>query len=658
MYCPDRTKEGDPVIDTDVRRPPAGGVIEGAGIRAQLAPFGALGVLVVAAGAVRVAVASSGHETAAASGTTAVCFTIAVVAAWAARRRFVDRKDRANVWAWLTLSASWISWAAANGLDLGAFKLLALATAGLSLLWWRIHRIPNAAAAVKGRPRPFVDHYVDRWAAHLGGTGDLLAGSKLRQPQAIKAGLRYRLDLVPGRQHLGQVLADLEKIRGGLRLLDDHEIIVERHPSEPAPTVQVTIVTRSPIRQVVHWPGPKAAYDRGTGMINLGPFADGEGFAPWRLFTQDSMWGGFICGGTGSGKSRTIESICMAAASVGVVTWFADGQNGASSKLLKRKADHFAGTSAEWLAMLDQARDIMMIRQDENDALDLDGFTHTPKRPGLLIVIDECHKVFADPGNQKKAATIAREGRKVGVALLAASQVNDLGAFGTGPEGEALRSSLLMGNGVIMRTKANSAKGIFNVDIDPRNFPKIPGYGFLVDPEDRSAPYRGWFVNDETAAKWADHIRWAALDAVAGGAAGPDYLERHVRREAARAARMARVQAARSGRLHQHVSRTAPAVAPEYPVMAFPVWDPSKFRPASPVASPGHQAVARALAQGRGLVAGQRYCRPGTMAAEVQLTERRVHTILKDLAAHGVVRAGETQGHYYPTGKQLVSQVA
>jgi hypothetical protein len=58
--------------------------------------------------------------------------------------------------------------------------------------------------------------------------------------------------------------------------------------------------------------GPRA-FNPETGLINLGPFSDGEGFATWKLFTKDSMWGGFICGSTGSGKSRTIESICMAA---------------------------------------------------------------------------------------------------------------------------------------------------------------------------------------------------------------------------------------------------------------------------------------------------------------------------------------------------------
>jgi hypothetical protein len=267
------------------------------------------------------------------------------------------------------------------------------------------------------------------------------------------------------------------------------------------------------------------------------------------------------------------------------------------------------------------------------------------------------------PGTRRKAATIAREGRKVGVALLAASQVNDLGAFGTGPEGEALRSSLLMGNGIIMRTKANSAKGIFNVAIDPRSFPKIPGYGFLVDPEDRSAPYRGWFVDDETAAKWADHIRWSTLDQVAAGAAGPDYLERHLLREAARAERRARVQAAREGRLHTTITRTVPAMpktsASGYAVLQFPTWDPSLFTKASaPALSPGHRAVVQALTEGRGLVAGQRYCKPSTMAAEVGLTERWVHTILKDLVAHEAVRKGETQGHYYPTGKQLADVAA
>ncbi len=74
--------------------------------------------------------------------------------------------------------------------------------------------------------------------------------------------------------------------------------------------------------------------------------------------------------------------------------------------------------------------------------------------------------------------------------------------------------------------------------------------------------------------------------------------------------------------------------------------------------SAGHEAVAKALAEGRGLVPGQHYCKPSTMAGEVNLSTRRVHDILKDLVEQGVVRAGESQGHYHPTGKQLAEQAA
>ena len=85
----------------------------------------------------------------------------------------------------------------------------------------------------------------------------------------------------------------------------------------------------------------------------------------------------------------------------------------------------------------------------------------------------------------------------------------------------------------------------------------------------------------------------------------------------------------------------------------FPTWDPALLKPAPGVISNGHRAVAQALLEGRGLVPGQSYCKPSTMAAEVNLSERRVHTILKDLVTREVVRAGDTQGRYYATGKPL-----
>lgn len=641
---------------------PAETYIEDGGIHAQLAPWAAMGALTLAAGAVRLAGSVGGHEQDVALGTAATAFVVAVVAACVAGRRFVDRKDRSRALAAISLAAGWVSWTVATGVSMGAVCALVVMGWGVSQHWWDQHRIPNAPATTGGEPTG--DQYVTRWARHLGGSGDILPKSWLHAPEEISAGLRYRLELVPGRQTLADVMGNLENVRGGLRLRQEDEIIVERHPVFAAPCLQLTIVTRSPIRHVLPWPGP-GAFDSETGRVTLGPFSDGEGSASWRAMSKDSAWGGFICGGSGSGKSRTIESICMALASAGVVVWFADGQNGASSALLKRKADHFAGTVEQWSEMFDQALEVMQIRQDENDVEDRDGFTHTRKRPMLMVVVDECHKVFADPELQRKAATIAREGRKVGVVILAASQVNDLSAFGTKGEAETLRSSLLMGNGIIMRTKANSAKGIFGVAIDPRQFPKIPGYGFLVDPDDdeRSAPYRGWYVTDDVAKTWADRIAWATLDATAAGAAGPDYTERHSRRELARQLRRERVEAARAGRLVRErtcgpvVTRTVPAV-PQFTPLRFPTWDPASFRPAAPSLSSGHRQVAAALQDGRGLVAGQRYCKPSTMAAEVGLTERRVHTILKDLIRRGVVRVGDTQGHYYPTGKTLAETAA
>jgi hypothetical protein len=526
--------------------PPVGAPeLPDAGLRAQITPWAAMGALVVAAGAVRLAQhAATGADAEIAYGVAGVAFTVAVVAATVTRKRITDRRLRHRLVAALYLAASWLTMISFTGVTLGAIAALSILGAGLSLLWWREHRIgpgiaPDADfAALERAATDSSDLFVERFNAHLGGKGKPFAGAKLLDPQTIKSGYRFTLELVPGTQSVEQVRGQVNALRGGLRLMPGQDVIVEDHPTEPSPTALLTIVTRPPIAKPQHWPGPEQGFNSKLGAVNLGPFADGEGCACWRVYTQDSMWGGFIQGGTGSGKSRLLEQIamsCAASISHPTIIWYGDGQNGDSSPMLVEHADYAATTFSQIYNMALAALRIMKINGVERRLSGRVGFAPTAACPGTLMIVDEFHKpldVKQNPllavATQEAFVTIAREGRKNGVALIAATQSPKLEAFGSTGGADTLRACLLDGNGLIMRSKNPNAKQVFGVDINPRKFPKLAGYGYLCDPDPgaRSAPFRGFWVTDELAVYWPPRLTWRTQPVRQANFAGKDYAKR------------------------------------------------------------------------------------------------------------------------------------
>jgi hypothetical protein len=636
------------------------------GVQHQAAPLAAMGLLVAASAALNAAKQASAADAEILAGTAAVSIVIAVVAAVVLKHRLDDRRMLHRAVGFLAMAAGWLTWTTANGLTVNAAAVLAAVGSLLSLHWWRMHRIPNRVPA---RPVPNTptakqaDEYADLWDTRIGNSGDL-AGTHLESHESIDAGERYVLKLVPGKHTYTQVLGMLERIRSGLDLKPDEDLIVERHPVLAASCLQLTIVTRSPIKESVQWPGP-SAFNPATGCVALGPYTDGEGVASWRAYTDNSFWGGFLTGGTGSGKSRMIESIAMSLAASEThptVVWFIDGDEGASSALLVDHADHKA-LDEELL----QARDIltgalgvMKLRRAENVANKWEGFTPTEDRPGILIIIDECHIVFAHDDLRKMAAEIARRGRKVGVAIIGATQIATLDAFGgAGKEHtDALRSSLRAGNGVILRSNTNSTKDVFKVDVDPSQFPALPGYGYYVASKDsgaRTAPFRGYYVTDELKDDWPHRIYWRSLTDGEGNAytlaAGTDYAERGTLADESREEALAWIEAVKSGRAMPAEARlrttgrfVPPAQQPAFNVPAIPVWDPEVFAPARKIRPRDelHRSHAAVLAQLQ-----QGVNRTGQIADAIGLSERQTYNLLQELITEfALVEATEVQGRY------------
>jgi hypothetical protein len=442
-----------------------------------------------------------------------------------------------------------------------------------------------------------------------------------------------------------------ETLRSGLGLMPGQEVIVEEHPDLPAPAAILTVVTRSPVKTPRIWPGPIDGFDSATGRVNLGPFVDGEGIAQWTVYRDDGMFGGYLQGGPGSGKSRMIESIAMSVAaseSHPTCVWYGDGQGGDSSPLLRDNADFSATTFEQIYNMLVAATQVMKINGAENRALGRVGFAPAAARSGTLVIVDESHKCLSLAENPLLAAatqvlmtTIAREGRKVGVALILASQSPTLDAFGgAGNLADTLRSCLLQGNGVILKSKTGNAKTVFGVDIDPRQFPKLPGYGFLSDPEEgaRSAPFRGYWVTPDLAKEWPQRIVWRTLSRRQSNVAGKEYAKRKDIAADQVLQDQLLLQMADAGTvedLGETSGQTSSPAAPAAGSVEFGDQMPAvrrveKFWQTSPVElTPGQRKVADAIRSG--------YLSPTPIVSATGYSERQVHNLLDELMRAGVV---------------------
>lgn len=362
-----------------------------------------------------------------------------------------------------------------------------------------------------------------------------------------------------GRLHIGTVQGELPYISSGLEF-PLQALLLEQHPDYTLLNskllnpnyLRLQVMARSPIEETVYFRRPDVA----NGRIRYGLYADGRDSSSMRLYTTDSMYGGFILGSQGSGKSRLIELIVLSALSLrNTVILYIDGQDGASSPILYNNL--WSGGPAEADEFLAGIGRLMEYRNRYNRAHRNEGFTPSPGFPGLLVIIEECHGIYNEQ-NAAKHGKVAREGRKLGVAELANSQYAGLqNTFGNLAP---LRDCLLASNTIVLRTTSKSSNQMIpNLGLNPGELPLLPGYGVVAappdDPHSRSAPFRALYIPKQrdrddpertvdmtvpTLEEWfarAQDEKWQPeLDAGSARAFGPLYTDRHAiaaRREAA-----------------------------------------------------------------------------------------------------------------------------
>src|SRR5690606_33001362 len=129
--------------------------------------------------------------------------------------------------------------------------------------WWRRHRLADPPEHHLPEVQEVDEMSPPRlWERHVACSGGPLPDSWLTTPEPTKTGVRYELHTVPGKQTLATAQGVLPRLRSGLRLLRDQDLIVEAHPRLDESILSLTLVQRSPVLTTAQpWPGPGRVYN-------------------------------------------------------------------------------------------------------------------------------------------------------------------------------------------------------------------------------------------------------------------------------------------------------------------------------------------------------------------------------------------------------------
>ena len=464
--------------------------------RRHLMPFAWLAVTLAAAAVLRV----TPHPV-----PYAVLFSAAAGAllTWATRHlsRFTRRAADAAVLvtlAWLpALTATW-PW------HRPVPALLAATWAPFALAWtrhcgWR----PAAAGQRQDGPGGGPDEATwerlarkRRWSGTLGPRED------------IPGGRRYPILLDGAETHIGQVIAEPRAIAAAWDK-PQTEAYAEPDPSGVESRGTLTILKAGTLQDVREWDGRGFGED---GIARIGRFADGADARIRCWVPRDGTRHGLAAGTSGAGKSALLDLLIWLAltSAVPVVPVILDPQNGQSLPQWRDRLLYAAGVEecvrmsrGLHAGMLDRSRRLASMTWDD-DGHKVRGMEFFDARlsglPAVLVITDEAPVLLSGDGNPRLGAEMVRLeadggklGRKTGMSKWVVAQVPSLSELGD----QALRSMMVGGNVVCLRTADKVSAGMVGLEADPSALPKYfpggeatGGLGYVISVDNRQAPFR------------------------------------------------------------------------------------------------------------------------------------------------------------------------
>jgi hypothetical protein len=461
--------------------------------RRHLVPFAWIAVLAAAAAAVR----ATPHP---------VLLSIPVAAGMAVAAmlatRHLSRFARRITAAAAAVSLAWLPGLAAAGPARPVPALLALTWAVFAAAWVRHYRHRPAG------PQPAA-------AAVPGGLSDeaiwkKLAGRRnwigqLGDRQDIPGGRMYPIRLDGTETHIGQIIAEPRALAAAYDR-PQTEAYAEPDPSGVESRGILTILDGGTLEAVTEWDGTGFSED---GIARIARFADG---APARIrcwIPMDGTRHSLIAGASGAGKSALLDLLIWLALTSAVPV-ILDPQNGQSLPQWRGRVLYAAGLE-ECVAMerglsagmMDRSRRLAAMTWDD-EGHQVTGMEFFDARlsglPVVMVITDEAPYLLAGGGNAKLAAEMvrlvadrAKLGRKAGDTEQLVAQVPSLAEIGD----QALRSQLVGGNVVSLRTGEKVSQGMLGLAADPSALPKYfasgeptQGVGYVVSVDNRQAPMR------------------------------------------------------------------------------------------------------------------------------------------------------------------------
>ena len=468
--------------------------------RRHLVPFAWLAVTLAAAVILRVTPRPVPYAVIAAAAAGALLV-------WATRHLSRFARRAAELAAVVTLA--WLPALAAAGFARPVPALLAVTWAPFTVAWVRHYAWRPDTAQQQDKPaadksdEAIWERLAKRrkWSGALGPLEDIPGGRK------------YPILLDGAETHIGQVIAEPRALAAAWDK-PQTEAYAEPDPSGVESRGYLTILKTGTLNEIREWDGNGFGED---GIARIGRFADGADARIRCWVPRDGTRHGLAAGTSGAGKSALLDLLIWLALTspVPVVPVILDPQNGQSLPQWRDKLLYAAGIEecarmARGLhaGMLDRSRRMASMTWTDEDGYKVRGMEfYDPQLSGLpvvMVITDEAPLLLDGGGNAKLAQEMVRLegeggklGRKTGKSKWVVAQVPSLSELGD----QALRSMMVGGNVVCLRTADKVSAGMVGLEADPSALPKYfpdgeatGGLGYVVSVDNRQAPFRSDMV--------------------------------------------------------------------------------------------------------------------------------------------------------------------